>query len=1824
MDRCICKRSAWTAIFGIIILTLLSSEAVSSSPPCIIKEIDETFGGLSDDWGYSIQQTGDGGYIIAGTTNSYGSGKSDIWLKKIDPEGKEIWNSTFGGTRDDEAYSVEEIDLGGFIVTGKTRSHGSGAYDAWLIRTDQNGNKVWDKTFGGPLDDEGFSVHETGDGGFIVAGRTRSKSGNGYYDVWLIKTDQYGNKIWDKTFGGPMDDVGDFVQQTNDGGYIIVGTTNSFGAGGSDVLLIKTDSEGNEIWDRIYGGPKSEQNPWSKGWSVLQNSEGGYMLVGSTDSFGAGGYDIWLIKTDKNGELISDRTYGGPFNDEGGSIIQLGDNEYILVGSTNSYGAGGYDAWLIKIDKNGNIIWDQTYGGVTDDKGYSVEKTDDEGYIFVGKKKSDHGLVPQTGGCCQADQPRIGANFDLWIIKTKSGSPTLKSQPQSITTCPEEEVSFKVEASGTEPLSFQWKKDGTEIAGAVSDIYSIPEVTASDSGSYSAIVSNDCGWIESDQASLIVYSRPSILTQPISQEVSEDSDLTLKVEAEGTEPLAYQWKKGEDEIPGANSNIFRIPSAVPDDAGSYSVIVSNACGLVESLLAVVTVNLKPIIQVQPIYEETCEGSEVKFNVEATGTEPLFYQWKRNGENISGANSDIYFIPEAAVGDAGSYSVAVSNCCGQIESIVANLTVKDKTAIKAHPASQIGCEGSEVTFAVEATGTEPLTYQWKKNGENITGANARTYTLQSIQKEDAGSYHVLVSSCCCGIAESNPADLTVNTKPAIQIQPASQVACEGSEVSFEIEATGTEPLSYQWIKDGAEIPGANSQSYSISNVTASDAGGYSAIISNCCGLAISEVASLKVESKPSIQVQPQDQVACDGAEIAFSIQASGSEPLSYQWRKDGAEIPGANATSLIIPGVSGDNAGRYSVAVSNSCGQVVSDEVSLEVNLKPNIVVQPQSQATCEGSEVVFSIQAAGTEPLSYQWRKDGTEIPGANATSLIIPGASSDSAGNYSAAVSNACGQVVSDEATLEVNLKPVIVVQPQSQAVCEGSEVAFNVQAAGTEPLSYQWRKDGTEIPGANAASLIVPGVSSESAGRYSVSVSNTCGQVVSDEATLEVDLKPNIVVQPQSQVTCEGAEVVFSIQATGTEPLNYQWRKDGTEIPGANAASLIIPGVSGDNAGRYGVVVSNSCGQVVSDEATLEVDLKPVIVVQPQSQATCEGSEVVFSIQATGTEPLSYQWRKDGADIPGANATSLIIPGASNDSTGRYSVAVSNSCGQVVSDEATLEVNLKPSIVVQPQSQVVCEGSEVAFSVQATGTEPLSYQWIKDGAEIPGANSDSYAISSATAAEVGSYSVAVSNCCGLSISNVATLAVNQIPSIIAQPEDQTVCAGSKASFSVVADGIEPLRYQWSKDDKIIEGANESSYEIPSADMGSTGSYSVAVSNSCGQAASNAAFLYVLVEPSILAQPESQTVCEGSEITFRVQAAGSEPLRYQWRKDGTEIPGAVESDYSISAVSLSDTGSYAVAVANDCGQIVSEAAVLDVITKPSIQVQPESQVVCEGSEVTFRVEATGSEPLAYQWKKDGADIEGANLSYYQILCVAAADTGIYSVVVSDRCGQAESDPAFLTVGSKPAIKTQPVVETPPVFCCKPDKDIQPAANARPAIVVQPSSQVVCEGSIAKLSAECEGLRPMSLQWKRDGVAIPGANSNKYAIFNAALEDEGRYSVVATNCYGSSESCPAELRVICPPIVIALPECQVANVGAAASFTARTRGTGPISYQWKKDGVAIPGAVFATYSIACVGPGDAGCYQVVAANGCCLSESNEITLKVPKAVPNSCRPKQPM
>jgi hypothetical protein len=427
--------------------------AAAHAQPSI--EWQASFGGSGGDNLYSVQPTSDGGYILGGvshsgvsgnkTTPNFGSG--DYWLVKVDGSGNKQWEQDFGGSGDDQLWSVQPTSDGGYIlggdsdsdVSGNKTTPGFGSGDCWLVKVDGSGNKQWEQVFGGSDVDLLVSVQPTSDGGYILGGVSSSGvSGNkttpnfGGSDYWLVKVDASGNKQWEQVFGGSGNDWLYSVQPTSDGGYILGGssfsgvsgnkTTPNFGSTAydyGDYWLVKVDGSGNKQWESDFGGSSDDGL-----FSMQATSDGGYILGGvsssgvsgnkTTPNFGSS--DCWLVKVDGGGNKQWEKVFGGTSADGILSVQPTSDGGYILGGSSWSGVSGNkttpnfgfYDFWLVKVDRSGNKQWEQVFGGSGPEQLWSVQPTSDGGYILGGD--SDSGVSGNK------TTPNFGGS-DYWLVK---------------------------------------------------------------------------------------------------------------------------------------------------------------------------------------------------------------------------------------------------------------------------------------------------------------------------------------------------------------------------------------------------------------------------------------------------------------------------------------------------------------------------------------------------------------------------------------------------------------------------------------------------------------------------------------------------------------------------------------------------------------------------------------------------------------------------------------------------------------------------------------------------------------------------------------------------------------------------------------------------------------------------------------------------------------------------------------------------------------------------------------------------------------------------------------------------------------------------------------------------------------------------------------------------------------------------------------------------------------------------------------------------------------------------------------------------------------
>ena len=356
---------------------------------------------MNSDVGSFIQLTTDGGYIVGGGTGSFGIG--GVYLVKLDSIGDTLWAKTYGGTGNESLNHIEQSFEGGYILLGETTSFGEGSTDIYLIRLDVNGDTLWTKTYGGIWDDYGNYIQQTADSGYFVLGATNS-FGAGLSDMYLLRIDMNGDIVWTRTFGkidSLSSDGGVSAVRTFDDGYILVGTTFTFGGGeNSLVYTVKTDINGDILWSKTYGGTNDDNGNY-----ILQTSNNRYIILGTTFSSGIGG--VYLIGIDDYGDTLWTKVYDNNAGLTSRAMATCSDGGYIITGTISGIGSNLWDIFLIRIDTTGDTLWTMQYDNDVWDEAYSVEQTLDGGFVVTGF----------TGGPTQSSR-------DVYVIKTDVGGNT--------------------------------------------------------------------------------------------------------------------------------------------------------------------------------------------------------------------------------------------------------------------------------------------------------------------------------------------------------------------------------------------------------------------------------------------------------------------------------------------------------------------------------------------------------------------------------------------------------------------------------------------------------------------------------------------------------------------------------------------------------------------------------------------------------------------------------------------------------------------------------------------------------------------------------------------------------------------------------------------------------------------------------------------------------------------------------------------------------------------------------------------------------------------------------------------------------------------------------------------------------------------------------------------------------------------------------------------------------------------------------------------------------------------------------------------------------
>jgi pectate lyase/pectin methylesterase-like acyl-CoA thioesterase len=1127
---------------------------------------------------------------------------------------------------------------------------------------------------------------------------------------------------------------------------------------------------------------------------------------------------------------------------------------------------------------------------------------------------------------------------------------------------------------------------------------------------------------------------PAITTQPVGATTIEGNSVVLTATASGSAPLTFQWSKDGVPIAGATGTSLTLSNVRVADSGSYAFTATNSVGSVTSDVVTVLVNLAPpVITMQPQSQTILVGEPVEFTVAASGSAPFAYRWRKNGAEIAGATAASLSIPSVQLGDAATYTVVVSNGAGSAVSDPATLIVTTSPVpptITLQPVSTTVVAGSAVQFTVKAAGTPPFSYQWRKDDIAIASATDATYAIASAVEADAGSYTVTVTNAA-GSVTSAPAVLTVMAPPSIVTPPVSQTINVGATALFSVVAGGTPPLTYQWLKNGMDIPGATADALTLNNVRAADAAAYSVVVSNAGGSVTSPAATLTVID-PALAVTSL--FPSNGAsglpidaplKITFGVAPALGTSGLIRIRDaatgdvvDTIDLAAASQTKTI-----GGTLYNYLPVIVSGNTALITPHVALAYNRTYFITVDTGVFMTANG---VFA-GITGQEAWQFNTR---SAAPAAGAATLMV---ASDGTGDF-ATVQGAIDFVSAGNAQRRL----IFVRKGFYQEL---------IRISGNRPLITLRGEDRKEtvIAYANNAnfnpnSRSVVWLDAADWTIENLTVRNLTPQGGSQAETIRTNAA-------RSQIrNCDLYSFQDTLQLNGSAYVENCYIEGDVDFTWGNAAAYFLNSefrnVRSDSYYVQARTPQNQPGFVyVNCRLSAASGVTGTFLARIDPNAFPD-SQVVYINSAIGSHMSPAGWLLNNATSSSTvrfwEYRSTGFDGALLDVSQRIA-----SSRQLTDAEASQWSDptfvlggwvpqTLPFIQSPPVGQTVSAGQDVIFTIGASALPAPAYQWLKDGVAIPGATGPSLLLSAVEASAAGGYSVTVSNSTGSVTSATATLTVVSeagAPVIVAQPISHTSTVGDGVTFSVDATGSPALSYQWFKDGTLIAGATGATLARAGLRLSDAGFYSVKVSNGVGTVSSAPALLTVRATPiaspvTILAQPVSRVAFAGDTVIFSVTARGTPPPSYQWMKDGTPIPGAAAPSLVLTDLQLGSSGSYSVVVTNTFGSLASDPATLTVFTRGElIDQQPQGRLANIGDTTTFTVVAHGSggtAPISYQWRKNGADIPGATSSMLTLSNVQPADTGLYTVLVSSLTEATLSATAILTV-------TSPETQLPPL-----------------------------------------------------------------------------------------------------------------------------------------------------------------------------------------------------
>ncbi len=664
----------------------------------------------------------------------------------------------------------------------------------------------------------------------------------------------------------------------------------------------------------------------------------------------------------------------------------------------------------------------------------------------------------------------------------------------------------------------------------------------------------------------------------------------------------------------------------------------------------------------------------------------------------------------------------------------------------------------------------------------------------------------------------------------------------------------------------------------------------------------------------------------------------------------------------------------------------------------------------------------------------------------------------------------------------PIITLQPNQIIKCIGSSASTHLVAEGAATLQYQWYKNGNPY-GANSSTLDFPSLSLADEGEYYCNVSNGEGNINSTIITVAVvDGVPVInSVTTENELVCIGTDNLIEVDYTG-ENASVTWYVLSDIVGYTN--QLQITDAELENEGNYYCMVTNVCGQDISETINIDVVESAHIISQPTTQTICEGEDAIFNVSTEG-EYINYIWYADNIMIVGETNDSYTLSSPTYPHSIEYKVVAYNVCNNDTSNIVYANINTYPDITGQPIDHNECFGNDVTLYAFATGTTASEYQWFNENnIAIDGETNTSITISIAEN-DTAHYYCAITNACGTVYTDTAEILTLMAPEITQQPIGGTLCVGDEITLQAKANGTDPLYYQWLFNGSNVSGTNISGEEsqnvtIEEITEAQEGIYTCHVSNVCGYVITEDAEVIVNTPPLVTEQPEGIVVCEAEELQISFNHSGTEPISFEWYILETETLISSEANYYTDNTNPENSGSYYCVLTNTCGEISTDTIDISILALPQITTHPTDESVCVGEFASMSIEALGAEPLNYLWYRNESSVSGQTNSILEYPSAQVNQTGTYFCRVANICGYDDSETAELSIGTEPSITWNPI------------------------------DQTLCEHDTLNLIMDAQGDN-YTLQWYYNDSPISGENDTILKIININESMNGTYYCSAFN-----------------------------------------------------------------------------------------------------------------